>query len=121
MGLMAGFEYLAPLRRVTERLVCEPDERLVTETKVYKGGNRTGVARQSCCAERSDTRSFGRCNWGGSIQDSSEVLVLFVPLGISLGVATIVAGILLLVLIVRYRRVYRWARRRARETGTVVE
>jgi hypothetical protein len=116
LGLMAGFRYLEPLREVTEALVCEPDEELVFETMTYVGGNRSGYSEKSCCAKRDDARTHGRCNWGSSLEDSSELLVGLVPLGISLGTATSVAGVLLLALIARHRAVRRWARERARAT-----
>ncbi len=118
LGLLAGFHYLDSLRDVTARLVCEPDEGLVTERMIYEGGNRTGYVEKSCCAKRGDTRTHGRCNWSNSFRESSDVLVGAVPLGISLGVATLVAGILWWVLFDRQRRTYRWARARARETAT---
>ena len=115
LGLLAGFGYLEAGRQLTEQLVCEPDEELVVERTIHRG-TTTGHAEKACCAKRGDRRTHGRCNWGSSLEKTSDLLVMLVPLAISLGAATCVAGLVLLVLLARHRAVYRWARERARAT-----
>lgn len=79
--VMLGFLFLSPFQKVTESLLCGPDEHLVTETQV-RTGTDSGTTTQGCCAKKTDTRAFGKCDWSDSL--SRDSLTLLVPMAISL-------------------------------------
>jgi hypothetical protein len=103
-GVVAlAFVFLPPGRQVTEALLCHPDEHLVTETQVTTG-TASGSETRGCCAKKTDTRAFGKCDWSDSL--SRDSLTLLVPMGISLVIGMFLGAIAttMLALVLRNRR-----------------
>jgi hypothetical protein len=74
---------------VTESLLCSDDEHLVTETQVTRGAS-SGSETRGCCAKKTDTRAFGKCDWGSSV--SRDSLTLLVPMAFAF-VFSLVGGV----------------------------
>lgn len=96
-ALLMAFLFLQPFRNVTESVVCSDDEHLVTETQVTRGTS-SGSESRDCCAKKTDTRAFGKCDWGSSMSFRDSLPVLL-PMALAF-VISLVSGVFATLIVV---------------------